>query len=151
MSDVLFKPFHIWPIITTNPAIRKTVTRRLWDKKKPPSQRHARAKVGAIHVAHLGFFGEHPFASLRILDVRQERLFDITEADALREGGYTVEEFFAVVEKVNKRPIDMDEYLFRVEFERLAGCPLTATELKFYEAEYWKHMAAVRHKVLEAR
>lgn len=86
---LLFKPEHVEPILTG----KKTKTRRIW--KKP------RAKVGSVHLAKTKMLSKEYFAKLKILDVKQERLGDITEADAQAEGGYTVDTFRQVWMLIN--------------------------------------------------
>lgn len=78
---LLFKPEHAGAILSG----LKTQTRRIWKKRK--------AKPGSTHRAKVKMLGKDYFALLRIGEVYQERLGDITEEDAGREGGYTVESF----------------------------------------------------------
>lgn len=102
---LLFKQEHVNPILTGN----KTQTRRIW--KKP------RAKVGSVHLAKTKMLSKEYFAKLNILDVKQERLGDITEADAQAEGGYTVDTFQQVWMLINGswKPATM---VYVVTFER---------------------------------
>lgn len=86
---LLFKPEHVEPILTGG----KTQTRRVW--KKP------RAKIESVHLAKTKMLSKAYFAKLRILDAHQERLGDITEADAQAEGGYTVDTFRQVWMLIN--------------------------------------------------
>ena len=69
---MLFKPRFIEPILSG----QKTQTRRKGKK---------RWNVGAIHQCRTSRFGE-PFAHVKILDVRRERLGKISPADAHAEG-----------------------------------------------------------------
>jgi len=87
---ILFKEEHIRPILKGV----KTQTRRIGNK---------RWNVGAIHQAKTQMLKVSYFARLRILEVKQERLGDITPEDALREGGYTVDEFIEVFDRINKK------------------------------------------------
>ena len=103
---LLFKPEHVETILTD----KKTQTRRIW--KKP------RAKVGSVHLAKTKMLSKEYFAKLRILDVRQERLGDITEADAQAEGGYSVDTFQQVWVSINGS-WDGDMMVYVVTFERL--------------------------------
>lgn len=87
---ILFKQEHVRPILKGE----KTQTRRVGTK---------RWNVGSIHQAKTQMLIKSYFARLRILDVRQELLGDITPEDALKEGGYTVEEFIDVFDRINKK------------------------------------------------
>ena len=86
---ILFKSEHASMIINGT----KTQTRRLGKK---------RWNVGAIHQCQTKLFDNHSvFAKVRILDVYSERLMDISYADAQSEGGYSVDEYKAVWERIN--------------------------------------------------
>jgi len=101
---LLFKPEHVEPILRGI----KTQTRRTW--KKP------RVKVGGIYKAKTKLFSKEYFALIKVTGLRKERLGDITPEDAQAEGGYTVEEF----KKVWQRIIgewDPEQEVWVVEFE----------------------------------
>jgi len=102
---LLFKPEHVDPILTGE----KTQTRRIW--KKP------RAKIGSIHLAKITMLSKEYFAKLKIMDVRKERLGDITEADAQAEGGYTVDTFRQVWTLINGS-WEPDTMVYVVTFEK---------------------------------
>ncbi len=85
---ILFKQEHVGLILEGS----KTQTRRLW--KRP------RARVGSVHQCRTSYFAE-PFARIRILNVQQQHLGDITDADALAEGGYTVSDYIDVWMRIN--------------------------------------------------
>jgi hypothetical protein len=101
---ILFKPYHVEEII----AGRKTQTRRIW--KRP------RAKVGAVHLVKTELFSKEHHCKIRILDVRRERLGDISEDDARAEGGYTVAEYIEVWREING-VWNPDQDVFVVTFE----------------------------------
>jgi hypothetical protein len=101
---LLFKPEHVAPILNGT----KTQTRRVW--KKP------RVRIGSIHKAKTELFSNEHFALLRITGLRKERLGDISEEDARAEGGYTIEEFRKVWERINGR-WDPEQEVWVVEFE----------------------------------
>ncbi|SHJ15255.1 ASCH domain-containing protein [Desulfofundulus thermosubterraneus] len=69
---ILFKPEHVEPILPSH----KTQTRRLGKK---------RWKAGSVHQCRLNYRAE-PFAYVKVTAVRRERLGDITEEDARKEG-----------------------------------------------------------------
>lgn len=102
---ILFKKEHIQMIRTG----RKTVTRRLWKKR--------RAVPGSIHLAKTGFRKDDAFAQIRILSVYTERLGDITREQVRREGYRNAEQYFRVIQEINKRPIDPEQIVWVVEFE----------------------------------
>lgn len=83
---ILFKPEHVEPILSG----RKTQTRRTGAK---------RWKVGSVHQARLNYYAK-PFAYLRIVSVRQERLGDISGDDAKREGYPTAEAYKEVFKRI---------------------------------------------------
>ena len=74
---ILFKPEHVQPILEG----RKTQTRRLGQK---------RWNIGSIHQCKTRLFGVDPFARVEILEVRREKLGDISEED-IRAEGYGLE------------------------------------------------------------
>lgn len=90
---LLFKPEHK-PMILSG---QKTVTRRFWKRR--------RAVPGAVHQACLALSGpgRKPFALLRILEVYQEHIGDITTADVRAEGYASRKEYFSVLHKINSK------------------------------------------------
>ena len=101
---ILFKPEHVNPILNGV----KTETRRLW--------KSARVKVGSIQLAKTQMLSKDYFAKLHILNVYQERLGDITPESAMREGGYTIESYFAKFDEINGTT-DRNTILYVVHFE----------------------------------
>ncbi len=85
---ILFRHEHIFPILIS----LKTQTRRTWKK--------ARVKVGSTQKAKTELLSKQYFAQLKILEVRQEKLGDITKQDALEEGGYSLESYKEVFQKI---------------------------------------------------
>ena len=106
---MLFKPEHIKMI----KAGKKTVTRRLW--KKP------HAKTGGVYPVQVTMFQpkiECPL--IQATGVYQQRLGDMTEEDADKEGGYTLKEFKQVFEDITKTVWEDDLVVWVVEF-RIEG------------------------------
>lgn len=101
---ILFKPCHVEMI----KAGAKTQTRRVW--KRP------RAKVGSIHKVKTVMLSKDYHCKIRILDVRRERLGDISEDDARAEGGYTVAEYIEIWKAING-VFDPDQLVYVVDFE----------------------------------
>ncbi|MCL6559377.1 MAG: ASCH domain-containing protein [Firmicutes bacterium] len=69
---ILFKPEHVELILSG----QKTQTRRTGKR---------RWRVGSVHQCRLHYRAE-PFARVKITGVRREKLGDISEADARKEG-----------------------------------------------------------------
>ena len=108
---ILFRPEHIEPI----QAGRKTQTRRAWQKP--------RAKVGSIHLAKTKMLSIEFFARLEILAVYQERLGDISEADAQAEGYPSREAYLDAFARINRQTVGDDffeQVVWVVRFRRVA-------------------------------
>ena len=101
---ILFQPRFIEPILTG----QKTQTRRKGKK---------RWNVGAIHQCKTEMFGE-PFARVKILDVRRERLIEISPADARAEGFENSEGFWDAWAEIHGSWLTNEE-VWVVEFEAL--------------------------------
>jgi hypothetical protein len=85
---ILFKPEHVEPILRGE----KTQTRRIGK---------CRWRPGSIHQAKTDFKkSSKPFALLRIVSVRQERLGDISEDDAKKEGYSSVAAYKEVFKRI---------------------------------------------------
>ena len=100
---ILFQPRFIEPILTG----QKTQTRRKGKK---------RWNVGAIHQCKTEIF-EEPFAYIKILDVKRERLGDITLANACSEGFTSTAGFGQGWYDIHGS-FKEDEEVWVVEFER---------------------------------
>ncbi len=87
---MLFKLYHIDPILSG----LKTQTRRTWG--------YARAKPGSVHLAKTELHSKQFFARLKILEVYQQRLGDMTEQDAWEEGGYTLDSYKDIFKQIYK-------------------------------------------------
>lgn len=83
---ILFKPEHVEPILRG----QKTQTRRIGKK---------RWNVGSIHQAKLNYKSEF-FAMLHIKNVREEKLGDISEQDAIAEGYFSKAEYREAFERI---------------------------------------------------
>lgn len=94
---LLFKPEHVAPIT----AGTKTQTRRIWKRKH--------ANVGSIHLAKTQMISKEYFAKLGILDVYQEHILNISEADAVAEGYPTRHAYLAAFCRINKLSYDQLE------------------------------------------
>jgi hypothetical protein len=85
---------------------------------------------------------ESTFAMVKFTRVWQERLGDISEADAKAEGGYGRKEYIDGVIEMHGGKIDEDSVLWCYEFERIvmqSGCentPLTQKEVDEMRAHY---------------
>jgi hypothetical protein len=104
---MLFKIEHIAPILDGT----KTQTRRLW--KRPM------VKVGGLYWAQTALYkSESRFARLKVLRLWQERLGDITEADARAEGYPSRADYFLAFRRINRLSGDVfDLHVYCVEFE----------------------------------
>lgn len=100
---LLFKPHHVQPILMH----QKVETRRIWKRR--------RALPGSLHQARTKMFGP-PFAFLRILEVRQEKLGDITLQGVLAEGYQNYDEFALVWREINGK-LDVDQIVWVVRFQ----------------------------------
>lgn len=103
---MLFRKHHIQMIIDGT----KTQTRRIW---KTPH-----AVVGRIHPARTNYYQKKvDCPKIKILKVYTQPLGEMTEEDAQKEGGYTLERFKQIWLKINRVPLDPNEVVHVVEFE----------------------------------
>jgi hypothetical protein len=132
---ILFKSYHIFPIVCEDPAIQKTETRRAWKKD--------RALVGSTHQCKTNFY-DPCFAKVEILDVYQQPLGEMTTSACRAEGGYSCGgEYTRLWQIINKEPLNPLEEVHVIEME-CTEMNLTPSEVEKYETMYRMHMAALR-------
>jgi hypothetical protein len=106
---MLFKPYHIEQIR----SLQKTATRREWDRRQ--------VKPGNIYIAATEMFTSDEEANcyIKVDDVYQQPLGEMTDEDAQKEGVYeTLEEFKEGYEKVyGEGSWDPEKVVYVVEFE----------------------------------
>ena len=85
----------------------KTQTRRAWVKP--------RVKVGKYYPIQVDYRTKAK-GYIRILNVRQERLSEITEWDAKAEGGYTVASYMGIWIEINGS-WNPNQFVYVVDFE----------------------------------
>lgn len=106
---MLFKHYHIQQIRDGE----KTVTRREWDER--------RVKAGNVYQAQTEMFVSRHECDcfIRVKQVHEQQLGDMTDADARKEGDYeTLEEFREGYERVyGMGSWDPDKWVWVVEFE----------------------------------
>jgi|AntDeeMetageno50_2_1112565.scaffolds.fasta_scaffold00064_28 hypothetical protein len=103
---MLFTEEHIQEIISGN----KTQTRRRWDKKQ--------VNIGNSYRASQSLFTKREESPAYILvnEVYQEKLGIISEEDAKKEGGYTIQEFKDLWTDMHGQ-WDEDENIWVIEFD----------------------------------
>jgi hypothetical protein len=103
---ILFRREHVDKIL----AGTKTHTRRVW--KRP------RVKPGGVYQARTKMLDKgSTFALLRVLRAWRERLLDISEEDARKEGYESREAFFEVFKRINKmEEIPENFMVYAIEF-----------------------------------
>lgn len=90
----------------------KTATRRMW---KTPH-----AVEGRIHPAKTNYYQKKVDCPLILIKkVYKQKLGDMTEEDARKEGGYTLEKFKGMWEGINKVPWDDNQEVYVIEFEHM--------------------------------
>ncbi len=60
----------------------------------------SQGKARSVHLAKTEMLSKQFFASIRVLEVYQERLGDMTEQDAWEEGGYTLDEYKETFQRI---------------------------------------------------
>lgn len=88
---MLFKPNHVKMIQNGT----KTQTRRAWKKKM--------VAWGGTYQVKTQMMKKGYHCLILVNNIRKERLGDISEEDAMKEGGYTVEEYINIFDKINKK------------------------------------------------
>jgi len=90
---MLFKERHVGPIERGE----KTQTRRVWKR--------CHVRVGGTYPVQLRMFAKNADALgwIRVLELRDERLGDLSREDAMAEGGYSQMEFYDVWAAINGR------------------------------------------------
>ncbi|MCU4751391.1 ASCH domain-containing protein [Halobacteria archaeon AArc-curdl1] len=106
--SLLFQPEHVEQIRSGE----KTATRRDWSENYNPP------RAGTVQMATESLFesDEECECYIRIKDIYEQPLGEMTARDAEREGGYTLEEFRKKWEEINDE-WDPDKVVTAVEFE----------------------------------
>lgn len=100
---LIFSPHHIKLIFDE----KKTMTRRLSGRYEP-------RKLYAVQPGR----GEKAVAWIRIISKKRQLLSKMTEEDALKEGGYTLEEFIALWKEMHHMwTPDMQVWVYEFELE----------------------------------
>lgn len=113
---ILYKREHVAPILRLDKIQTRRRGKRRW-------------KVGSIHQAKLNYFSK-PFAKLEIVSVYQERLGDISEDDARREGYPSVALYIEAFKRIYG-DWDPDEIVWVVNFKLIAAvCPSCGKDME---------------------
>jgi len=113
---LLFKPELAGLIVRRE----KTQTRRDWRRKSGPraGEPYPRVRVGGTYQVRTSFYSK-PVCRIRVTGLRRQRLGDISEHDAKREGFASVEQFIAAWVRINGRWTP-DRVVWVVDFEMVA-------------------------------
>ena len=104
---MLFKPYHV-AMITSG---TKVVTRRNWKR--------CMAKVGGIYAVQTRMYQpKKDCEMIRVTQLYKQRLGDMTEEDARKEGGYTLAQFKKTFADINGF-WDDDLVVHVIEFEHI--------------------------------
>jgi len=130
---LLFKPYHVWPIINKV----KRHTRRDWDRR--------RALSGSMHQCKTKMFTpkDDYFAMVYVEEVYKQQLGDMTESDAQAEGGYTLAQYQGIWEAINKCPFNPAQEVW-VVLMQLDSVKMTDEAKVAYKQMYDSHMEIVR-------
>ena len=83
-DKMIFKPEHKEMILNET----KTATRRVW--KKPM------VKVGGIYKCKLKMLSKEYFAKIKVTKLYKQKLRDMKEKDAKKEGYHSLKKFFSI-------------------------------------------------------
>ena len=110
---MLFKDYHIWPMYTG----LKTYTRRLW--KRP------HVKIGGTYDVTRKMYPkpEDVIGTIYVEDLYRQPLGMMTVVDAMCEGGYGHNQYYWLLDKINKKPVPRDTVVWVVKFRfSLSDC-----------------------------
>jgi len=93
---------------------KKTQTRRIWKRIK--------VKKGGIYKIKRHIFSKKHYGLIQVTDIRKEKLGNITEEDAKKEGYGSVAEFKKVWEEIYGR-WNPEQEVYVIEFKLLDGNP----------------------------
>lgn len=111
---MIFKEHHREQIRTGE----KTMTRRGWDENQVTPGKTYRATRGGNVEQGMFVTRDECDCFIRVTDVYEEQLGEMTEEDAQREGGYTLEEFVEKWEEINgEGSWDPEKTVWVVEIE----------------------------------
>lgn len=114
---MLFKPYHVYPVVTDEETYQKTESRRIWTKP--------RVTIGSIQPAMTKMLVKSSrFAEIEILELYEQALEEMTEDNARREGGYTLEMFKFLWQRINKVPFNPKTVVWVIVFRRVTEFPL---------------------------
>ena len=122
---VMFKPYHVPSIFVG----LKIETRRTW-------KRHM-VKIGGDYRIKTKMLSKEYYGRIRVLDLFQERLGDMTPQNAWNEGGYTLDEFKDIWIKINGS-WDNEIIVWVIRFKFVGyGDAVIPAEVIF---DWWKEM-----------
>lgn len=88
------------------------------------------------------------FAHILVNSVRQERLAEITDEDAIREGYATRIDYFAAFERIYKR-MDLEEIVWVIDFEKIDVTDYLATKSKLEIRKQVDSINRALNKIIE--